>query len=255
MKRFENKVAIVTGGSGSIGFATAKNIASEGARVLIVDINENSLKERVAEAQKEGLEISYEVADVTLADDVKKYVDTAVKRYGKIDLFFNNAGIEGVVKPIIDYPEDTFDKVMAVNVKGVFLGIKYVAPNMKDNGSIVITSSVAGLIGNPGTSAYNTSKHAVIGTMRVAAQELGERGIRVNSVHPGPVDNRMMRSLEEEAKPGHGNEVKAGYEQQIPLKRYAKPEDVVSMVAFLFSNESEYISGNTFVVDGGMSAG
>ncbi|WP_441001059.1 SDR family NAD(P)-dependent oxidoreductase [Fodinibius sp. SL11] len=253
MKRLENKVAIITGGSGSIGFTTAKKLANEGAKVLLVDIDEESLKERQQEAEKKGLDISYAVADVTDAEDVQNYVDTALERYGKIDLFFNNAGIEGVVKPISEYPEDTFDQVLAVNVKGVFLGMKYVTPKMENGGSVVITSSVAGLVGSPGMVAYNTSKHAIIGTMRVAAQELGERNIRVNTVHPGPVDNRMMRSLEEGAKPGHGEEVKAGYEQQIPMHRYAQPEDISNMVTFLFSDESSYAHGNTFVVDGGFT--
>ena len=254
MKRLENKVAIVIGGSGSIGFATAKKNAREGAKVLLVDIDEESLKEKQKEAANDDLEVSYAIADVTKADDVQQYVDAALDRYGKIDLFFNNAGIEGDVDPIGYYSEDTFDKVMAVNVKGMFLGMKYVSPKIEEGGSIVLTSSVAGLIGSPGTVAYNTSKHAVIGMMRVAAIELGERNVRVNTVNPGFVDNRMMRSLEDGNKPGHGEEVKEANEERIPMKRYAKPEDISNMVSFLFSDESSYASGHTFVVDGGMQA-
>lgn len=254
MKRLENKVAIITGGSGSIGFTTAKKLANEGAKVLLVDIDEESLKEKQQEAEENGLDISYAVADVTDAEDVKNYVDIALERYGKIDLFFNNAGVEGIVKPISEYPEDAFDQLIAVNVKGVFLGMKYVTPKMEDGGSVVITSSVAGLVGTPGMVAYTTSKHAVIGTMRVAAKELGERNIRVNTVHPGQVDNRMMRSLEDAMKPGQGEDVKAEFEQMIPMHRYAQPEDISNMVTFLFSDESSYAHGNTFVVDGGFTA-
>ncbi|GAA5023644.1 short-chain dehydrogenase [Marivirga lumbricoides] len=254
MKKFDNKVAIITGGSGSIGFETAKNMAEKGAKVLIVDIDEKALQEKEKEAKEAGLEISYCVADVTNSDQVKSYVDTCIERYGKIDFFFNNAGIEGVVKPIQDYPEDTFDKVLAVNVKGVFLGMKYVIPKIEDGGSIVITSSVAGFQGSPGVVAYTTSKHAVIGIMRTAALELGSRNVRVNSLHPGVVDNRMMRSLEDGMNPGHGDEVKTQMENSVPLKRYATSEDISNMATFLFSDESSYVNGTTLSVDGGMKA-
>ena len=253
MKRLENKVAIITGGSGAIGFTTAKKMAAEGARILLVDIDEESLKEKEKEAKENNYEMSYAVADVSKPEDVKAYVKTALDRYGKIDLFFNNAGIEGVVKPISDYPIDVFDKVLAVNVKGVFLGMKYVIPEIEDGGSIVITSSVAGFTGTAGMVAYNTSKHATIGIMRVAAKELGARKIRVNTVHPGVVDSRMMRSLEDGMNPGKGEEVKEKFEKMIPLGRYAEPEDVSNMVIFLFSDESSYVHGSEFVVDGGFT--
>ncbi|REG94347.1 SDR family NAD(P)-dependent oxidoreductase [Algoriphagus antarcticus] len=253
MKRFENKVVIITGGSGQIGFTTAKRMGSEGAKILLVDIDEESLKEKEKEAKESNYEMSYTVADVTKPEDVERYVETAIERYGKIDMFFNNAGIEGVVQPIPDYPVDMFDKVLAVNVKGVFLGMKYVIPKIEDGGSIVITSSVAGLTGTAGMVAYNTSKHATIGIMRVAAKELADRKIRVNTVHPGVVDSRMMRSLEEGINPGHGDAVKEKFVEMIPLGRYAKPKDVSDMVTFLFSDESSYVHGSQFVVDGGFT--
>lgn len=253
MKRFENKVVLITGGSGQIGFTTAKRLASEGAKILLVDIDEESLKEKEKEAKESNYEMSYTVADVTKPEDVERYVETAIERYGKIDMFFNNAGIEGVVQPIHDYPVDVFDKVLAVNVKGVFLGMKYVIPKIEDGGSIVITSSVAGLTGTAGMVAYNTSKHATTGIMRVAAKELADRKVRVNTVHPGVVDSRMMRSLEEGINPGHGDAVKEKFVEMIPLGRYAKPEDVSDMVTFLFSDESSYVHGSQFVVDGGFT--
>jgi NAD(P)-dependent dehydrogenase (short-subunit alcohol dehydrogenase family) len=249
MKRLENKVAIITGGAGSIGKITAKRFLEEGAKVFLVDLNEHDLK--IVDDELEGLRIKYCVADVSKSEDVQRYVNEAVKEFGKIDIFFNNAGIEGVVKPLIDYPEDVFDKVMAVNVKGIWLGNKYVLPQMNDGGSIILTSSVAGLTGSPNVSAYITSKHAVVGIMRATAVEAAPRKIRVNSVHPSPVDNRMMRSLEEGFSAGHGSEVKS-LEANIPFGRYAEPIEIAQLVVFLASDDSQFITGTTQVIDGGL---
>jgi NAD(P)-dependent dehydrogenase (short-subunit alcohol dehydrogenase family) len=252
MKQLENKVAIITGGAGSIGKATAKLFLEEGAKVLLVDIDETQLKEAVNDLGNKN--VAYCVADVSKAIEVEGYVNEAVKLFGKIDVFFNNAGIEGVVKPMVDYPEDVFDKVIAVNVKGIWLGNKYVLPKMNEGGSIIITSSVAGIIGFAGLGAYVTSKHAVIGIMRTMAIEAAPLKIRVNSVHPSPVNNRMMRSIEEGASAGHGEDVKKQFEASIPLKRYAEPNEIAQLVLFLASDNSQYITGTTQVIDGGMSA-
>ena len=251
MKRLENKVAIITGGSGSIGKTTAKLFLDEGAKVMLVDLSEEDLKEAVLELKSSN--VKFCVADVSKALEVEHYVAETVKVFGKIDVFFNNAGIEGVVKPIIDYPEEMFDKVIAVNVRGVWLGNKYVLPQMNDGGSIIITSSVAGLLGSPNVSAYITSKHASVGIMRATAVEAAPRKIRVNSVHPSPVDNRMMRSLEEGFSPGHGAAVKEQLELTIPLGRYAEPIDIAKLVLFLASDDSQFITGTTQVVDGGIN--
>lgn len=205
MKQLENKVAIITGGAGSIGKTTAKLFLKEGAKVLLVDIDETQLKEVANDLGSKN--VAFYVADVSKAIEVEGYVNEAVKLFGKIDVFFNNAGIEGVVKPIADYPEDVFDKVIAVNVKGIWLGSKYVLPQMNEGGSIIITSSVAGILGFAGLGAYVTSKHAVVGIMRTLAIEAAPLKIRVNSVHPSPVNNRMMRSIEEGAAAGHGDDV------------------------------------------------
>jgi NAD(P)-dependent dehydrogenase (short-subunit alcohol dehydrogenase family) len=252
MKKLQYKVAIITGGAGSIGKATAELFLEKGARVLLVDLSEDALKNTVQELNNEH--VKYCVADVSKSEDVKKYVDEAVKLFGKIDVFFNNAGIEGVVKPIIDYPEDVFDKVISVNVKGIWLGNKYVLPQMNDGGSIIMTSSVAGLLGFAGLSAYVTSKHAVVGIMRTTAIEAAPRKIRVNSVHPSPVNNRMMRSIEEGASAGHGEEVKKQFEASIPLGRYAEPLEIAKLVLFLACDDSQFITGTTQVIDGGMCA-
>jgi NAD(P)-dependent dehydrogenase (short-subunit alcohol dehydrogenase family) len=252
MKLLENKVAIITGGAGSIGKTTAKLFLAEGAKVLLVDINEDALKVIVDEFGNER--VAYCVADVSKAVDVEGYVNKAVELFGNIDVFFNNAGIEGVVKPIVDYPEEMFDKVVSVNIKGVWLGNKYVLPKMNKGGSIIMTSSVAGLLGFAGLGAYVTSKHAVVGIMRTTALEAAPLNIRVNSVHPAPVNNRMMRSIEEGASAGHGEEVKQQFETSIPLKRYAEPIEIANLVLFLASDKSQYITGTTQVIDGGMCA-
>lgn len=252
MKRLENKTAVITGGAGSIGLAAARKFLEYGAKVILVDLSEDALKKAVDSLNSP--DASYIVADVTKSSDVENYAKESVSRLGSIDIFFNNAGIEGVVKPLTEYPEDVFDKVMAVNVKGVWLGCKYMLPQMKDGGSIIITSSVAGLIGSPGTSAYNTSKHATVGIMRCVALEAAPRKIRVNTVHPTSVDNRMMRSLEAGMSPEHAEAAKKAIEQTIPFGRYAQPEEIADMVVFLASDDSKFVSGTLNVVDGASQA-
>lgn len=253
MKRLENKVAVITGGAGSIGKTTAKLFLEEGAKVVLVDLKEDDLK-KAADELNGGENLSFIKADVTKSGEVKNYIKETVNKFGKIDVFFNNAGIEGVVKPIVEYPEDMFDKVLAVNVKGVWLGIKYGLPQMNEGGSMIISSSVAGLIGSPGVSAYVTSKHAVIGIMRTAALEAAEKKIRVNTINPSPVDNRMMRSLEDGMSPGKGAEVKEQLEAIIPLGRYAEPEEIAKFVLFLASDDSRFVTGTINPIDGGQTA-
>lgn len=251
MTKLVNKVAVITGGSGAIGTATAKLFLEEGARVMLVDINEEALKATVSQLGSEN--VSFIAANVTKSADVQKYVAHTVDTFGKIDIFFNNAGVEGTVKPVSEYSEEDFDKVIGVNVKGVWLGIKYVLPEMNEGGSIINTSSVAGLIGFNSMSAYVTSKHAVIGLTRTIAHEAAPRGIRVNSIHPSPVDNRMMRSLEEGYAPGQAAEAKKGFEAAIPMGRYATNDDIAKGVLFLASDDSKFITGSKLVIDGGMT--
>ena len=253
MNRLQGKRAVITGGSGGIGSAAARIFLNEGASVMLVDLDEDKLKETVGSLSGK---VFYHRADVTKADEVQAYVNAAVEKLGGIDVFFNNAGIEGKVMPLTDYPEELFRKVLDVNVMGVWFGLKYVMPVMQKQGggSIVITSSVAGLSGTPNVSAYVTSKHGVVGLMKVAALEGAPMNIRVNTVHPSPVDNRMMRSLEEGFAPGQGAAAQKQFAEAIPLKRYAKEDDVVHLVLFLASDEASFITGGQYTVDGGQSA-
>lgn len=260
MVRLAEKIVVITGGAGGIGRAAGKLFAEEGAKVLLVDVNEAALQDAV---QTIGSNVaSYAVADSTQPEQVQRFVNTAVERYGGIDIFLANAGIEGVVQSIPDYPIDMFDRVMAVNVRAVWLGLKYVMPVMqrRGGGSIVITSSTAGIRATRGMSAYTTSKHAVIGLMRAAALEGAPLGIRVNTVNPAPIETRMMRSLEEMRTSQLGGsatveQVKQGYASRIPLQRYGAPEEVARLMLFLASDESSFCTGGVYMVDGGTSAG
>jgi NAD(P)-dependent dehydrogenase (short-subunit alcohol dehydrogenase family) len=182
---------------------------------------------------------------------VQHYVQVAVQRYGGIDVFLNNAGILGEVKPIGEYSLEAFDRLMAVNVRGAWLGMKYVVPEMrKRGGSIVITSSTAGVMGAPGISAYVMSKHAMIGLMRTAALECAPYNIRVNTVNPGPTDTRMVRALEE-GRGGAPEDARRALTGAIPLGRYATPQDIAQMMLFLASDESSHCTGSVYMVDGG----
>ncbi|KSB88596.1 oxidoreductase [Caulobacter vibrioides] len=250
----EGKVAVITGAAGAIGTVTARLLAERGAAVFAVDIPGTDWS-RFKAALPDGTRLVTAEADVTDEASVKAYVDKARTELGRIDVFFNNAGIEGPVQPIENYPLDGFMKVLNVNVAGVFLGLKHVLPVMyaQGSGSVINTSSVAGLIGSPGMAGYNTSKHAVIGITRVAAVEAAPRGVRVNCVNPGPIESRMMQSINS----GQDADAKAAHDATagaVPAKRYGKPEEVAGLVAFLASDDAAYCNGGFYTVDGALSA-
>ena len=261
MARLEGKVAVITGATGGIGSAAARLFAEEGARVALVDLDEAALQGVVQSIGED--KASYTVADVTEPEQAQAYINEAADRWGGIDILLANAGIEGTLSPIPDYPIDIFDRVMAVNVRAVWLGIKYAVPVMREGGggSIVITSSTAGIGGSPEMSAYNTSKHAVIGLMRCAAMEGAADGIRVNTVNPAPIETRMMRSIEEMRVAAMDDSrvtvevAKQSFAERIPLQRYGDPEEVAKMMMFLSSDDSSFCTGGIYMVDGGRSAG
>ncbi|MCC6707793.1 MAG: SDR family oxidoreductase [Gammaproteobacteria bacterium] len=254
MQRLKNKVAVITGGTGGIGLASAKLFAAEGAQVVLVDLDQAALDRAVATI---GAERAMGVAaDVTNPAQVEGYIQATLAKHGRLDVFFNNAGIEGAVGPITDYPVEVFDKVMAVNVRGVFLGLKYAIPAMAKSGggSIVITSSLGGLRGVPKLGAYIASKHAVVGLMKSAALECAALKIRVNTINPSPIATRMIESLEAGYAPGATDIVRKKMEAAVPLRRYGQPEEVAHLALFLASDEAAYITGNSYPIDGGMSA-
>jgi NAD(P)-dependent dehydrogenase (short-subunit alcohol dehydrogenase family) len=249
--RLGGKSAVITGGAGNIGLATAQRFLEEGARVLIVDRGEDRVAaalRTLASNDAHGLS-----ADVTQGDDSARYAAEAGRLFGAVDIFFNNAGIGGAVGQIVSYADSDFDAVMAVNVRGVFLGLKHMLPVMRDGGSIVCTSSVAGLRGSGGMVAYVASKHAVVGMMRVASIEAAPRKIRVNTIHPGPVQGDMMRELEAEMAPADPTVAHELIAQRMRLGRYIERKEIADLVTFLASDESRMISGATMVIDAAMA--
>ena len=253
---FTGKVALITGAGNGIGRATALGFATRGATVVVVDHDKAAGEATAGIIRQQGGKAMFTAADVTKSADVQAYVKATLDAYGAIDCFHNNAGIEGSVAPTAEYDEDMFDRVMAVNVKGVFLGMRHVLPVMikQGRGSVVNTASVAGLVASPGMPAYVASKHAVIGLTKTAAGEVGRAGVRVNAVCPGPIDTRMIHSLEAMLNPDDPSGVGARYQQNIPIGRYGTPEEVANLVIFLSSDLAGNITGAQYVVDGGRTA-
>jgi NAD(P)-dependent dehydrogenase (short-subunit alcohol dehydrogenase family) len=252
MGRLDNKIAVITGAAGSIGSATARRFVAEGARVVLADLDERPLQELAGQlgGDRHAIAIRTDAAD---GAQVKRAVDAAAERFGGLDVAFANAGIFGEVAPIVDYDEATFDRVLAVNVRGPFLLAKHALAAMRDGGSLIITSSVVGLTSDPGIVAYATSKHAVVGLMRTAAKEVAARGIRVNTLHPGPVDNAFQHRIEVTAT-GRDEAAATGiFDGMIPLGRHARAEEVAAAALYLACDESAFLTGATIPLDGGMS--
>ena len=254
MDQLTGKVAVITGGAGGIGVAAAKRFVAAGAQVLLVDLQQDQLDKVVADI--DSPRVSGFAADVTSAAASQAYIAAAVARYGRVDILLANAGIEGPVLPMMDYDELMFDKVMAVNVKGVWLAMKYAfaAMRKRGGGSIVVTSSTTGIQGTRGICAYTTSKHAVIGLMRNAALEGAADNIRVNTVNPSPTETLMMRRLEAGFTPGDEAGAHTRIANSIPLGRYGTPEDVANLMLFLVGDDSRFLTGGVYMADGGVSA-
>ena len=249
--KLENKVVLITGAGGGIGVEAVKRFVAEGAKVMMADIGTSVTQPMVDEFGSDRCACI--AVDVTQADQVEKMVNACVATFGGIDVFVANAGIEGAVGSIIETSVDNFDQVMSVNVRGVWLGLHYVVPVMRDGGggSIVITSSGAGVKGSPNTAVYNSSKHAVVGLMRCAALEFAGFGIRVNTVNPGPIETRMMNSIVDGFNDATGLDFKSMIEAGTPMGRYGQPQEVANLMLFLASDESSYCTGSVYMVDGG----
>ncbi|MFC5365696.1 glucose 1-dehydrogenase [Salinirubrum litoreum] len=251
MNGISGKVALVTGGASGIGRATAMRFAEEGASVAVVDVAEDGGVQTVQSIRDMGGEAAFYKADVSSEADWTKLVADVVDDFGSIDCFHNNAGIEGDQAPLIAQTEDNWNRVIDINLKGVFFGLKHVIPQMQTQGggAIVNTSSVAGLVGYENIAPYVASKHGVVGLTRTAALEHATENIRVNSVNPGVVDTPMVQRFV-----GDDPEARKAFEATEPVGRFADPEEIASAVVFLCSDDASFVTGYPLAVDGGMVA-
>jgi 3alpha(or 20beta)-hydroxysteroid dehydrogenase len=250
---FDGQVAVITGAAAGFGLAVATRLAEEGARLVLVDRAADALQ--AVAAKLSGLPV---VADVSVESEVDGYVRAAVDAHGRIDLFFNNAGIEGRMAPMTELSVEDFDRVWAVNARGVFMGLRAVLTVMKPqrSGAIVNTASMAAIKGAATFSPYIASKHAVLGLTKSAALEAAPYGIRVNCVAPGHIDTRMARALTAQIDPSDPEGVFRAVSETVPLgNRYGSAVEVANLVVWLLSSEAEYVSGALHLIDGALNAG
>lgn len=255
--RFENKVVIITGAASGLGQASALQIAKEGAKLSLVDVNMEGLEE----TKRKILEVAPNAetllitADVSNEENVKHYVEQTVETFGKIDGFFNNAGIEGKQNLTEDYCSKEFAKVVSINLNGVFYGMKHVLKVMKKQGfgSIVNTASVGGIRGVGNQSGYAATKHGVVGLTRNSAVEYGQYGISINAIAPGAIMTPMVEGSLKQIDPDNWEEVGKQFVEPNPMKRFGKPEEVGFLVAFLLSDQSSFINAAVIPIDGGQS--
>jgi NAD(P)-dependent dehydrogenase (short-subunit alcohol dehydrogenase family) len=246
---FKNQVALVTGGSFGIGRATAIAFAKKGAKVVIADWKEN--EETIDLIEKYGGEAIFVKCDVSNRADVKALIDKTIDTFGRLDFAFNNAGIEGISAIVQECSEENWDKTIGINLKGIWLCMKYEIPEMLKNGkgAIVNCSSVAGLIGYSGLPAYVASKHGVLGLTKTAALECAKKGIRINAVCPGVIQTPMIDRLT-----GKKKETIDQFKEKEPIGRFGKPEEIANAVLWLCSEESSFVTGIAMPVDGGFVA-
>jgi NAD(P)-dependent dehydrogenase (short-subunit alcohol dehydrogenase family) len=254
LEGLRDKVAIVTGAAGGIGSAVVRRLSQEGARVVAVDLDAAAIERTIEGLAGEALAVG---ADVSSAGDVDRYTAAAVERFGRIDAVHLNAGYPGKLVPFAESEIEDFDNVIAVNVRGVYLGLRAAIRQMtaqRDGGSIVVTSSGLGVAGGQMWGPYSASKHAVLGLMRSAALDHARQGIRINALLPGFVDTQMIRPTEATVGAGDSAAGRNALEAIVPVGRYGRPDEMAAMVAWLLSDESSYASGGAFAVDGAVTA-
>ncbi|GBF74881.1 SDR family oxidoreductase [Paenibacillus sp. 598K] len=256
--RFKDKIIVITGAGSGLGQAAALRLTGEGAHLSLVDIKMEGLeatKQQLAEAGGAG-EMLLLTADVSDENAVQRYVSETMERFGRIDGFFNNAGIEGKQALTEDYDSQVFDKVIDINLKGVFYGLKHVLPVMKQqgSGSIVNTSSVGGIRAVMNQIAYGASKHAVAGMTKDAAIEYAEHGVIVNAIAPGAILTEMVIGSFKQINPQDWQSAAKEFVKDNPAKRLGKPEEVASLVAYLLSGEAPFLTGAIIPIDGAQSA-
>ena len=252
---FMDKVVLITGATGGIGSAVSKLFAANGAKLALVSTNNAAAEKMAVQLGLRKDNYLAVAADVSKEADVKNYVDATFAKFGRIDVFFNNAGVEGKVQSIVETTADNLDHVLGVNLYGVYFGLKYVLRVMIEqlSGSVINVASIAGLKGFPNLAPYVASKHAVLGITRSAALEVVGKGVRVNAICPAPVDTRMMRSIEE-ALAEDPAAARKMFEETVPMGRYATAQEIAELVYFLASAKSSYITGGVYPIDGGTMA-
>lgn len=254
MNRFTDKVVIITGGASGLGLASAKRLGDEGATLVLVDLKQEALDEAIAGLET-GAKATSIVADVSDPEQVAAYVRRTVEAHGRIDGFFNNAGIEGKQNRTEDYGGAEFAKVLGVNLTGVFHGLAEVLKVMREQGrgSIVNTASVGGIRGVGDQSGYAASKHGVVGLTRNSAIEYGQYGVQINAIAPGAILTPMVEGSLRQMGGDDWENVGEAFVQPNPMKRFGKPEEVAALVAFLLSGEAGFINGAVITIDGGQS--
>jgi len=254
-QRLDGKVAIVTGATGGIGEATAKLFLQLGAKVMLVARSADKLAATLVRLKPVG-EVAGSIAEAADESAFAAAVGATIEQFGGLDILVANAGTEGALKPIEALSVAEFEDTMRTNVTGVWLSMKHCVGPLKERGggSIVALSSIAGCIGFPAMAPYIASKHAVYGLVKTAALELGPSNIRVNAVGPGPIDNRMIDSLQNQLAPDDPAALRAGIEAGIAMRRYGTSEEVAYLIAFLASDASSYCNGSIYMIDGGYVA-
>ena len=251
MALLKDKVCVISGGAGSLGSASARLFLAEGAKVMLLDLRAEDL-ERV-KTELGSKDVLTRVCDATDSEGTRAAYEAALGQWGSLDVVLSNAGNPGSIGPLADYAEDDFSRTLLIHGKGAFLACKHAPPLMKAGGSIIITSSISGVRGGGGTNiGYVAAKHAQIGVMRSSARAVAARGIRVNAICPGPIDNVFQTGIENRMTTLSGVNVTEQLNQTVPLKRHAHVDEIAGSVLFLASELSSYVTGAVLMVDGGL---